>query len=54
MFGIMASVLRNATRTEPRPTPTHSERMMQRRHEEERRRERDALEREIRFRRGFW
>ena len=55
MFGIMSSVIRNATRTEPFPeTEFDRDRRITDRRAEERRREREALDREIRYRRGYW
>ncbi len=55
MFGIMASVFRNATRTHPfEGTPFDREHHLRNRREEESRREREALDKLIRYRRGFW
>ena len=55
MLGIMSSVFRNATRTEPFPeTEFERDNRIRDRRAEERRRERAALDREIRNRRGYW
>ena len=55
MFGILASAFRNATRTEPFPeTEFEREARIRDRRAEDRRREREALDREIRYRRGYW
>lgn len=55
MLGIMSSVMRNATRTEPFPeTEFERDQRIRNRRAEDRRREREALDREIRYRRGYW
>ncbi|MCB1347876.1 MAG: hypothetical protein KDK11_04265 [Maritimibacter sp.] len=53
MLGILADMMHRATFTERRHE-THEERRNRMRAEEFRRDERDALDREIRFRRGYW
>lgn len=50
MFDIMASVIRTATRTGPVEKPEDARDVRC----EERRRRRDELDRELRFRRGYW
>lgn len=55
MFGIMASVFRNATRTHPfEGTPYDREQHLHNRREEEKRRKREALDTLNRYRRGYW
>ena len=55
MFGIMASVFRNASRTEPfEGTSFDREQHLVNRREEERRREREAMDTLVRYRRGYW
>lgn len=55
MFGILASMMHNATRTDTRPSADCDRvRRLHQQREDEARRRREALEELDRFRRGYW